>query len=181
MINKDDKMLWELYLKESPWSFPELPNDFDSKMETTNIRDIEKLNCVGTFEEFKIYETVVGDKIELYFTTSNELAAFYSYIVRNKQPIKTKLVWNSKKHIGTLRRVFGDYIIPKFKIVESDDMMSDSAFKMWQKMIGFYPQYKFFAKVGDNLIPLKHPYDVFTYKEKLTDRDSPFIVEYGEK
>jgi hypothetical protein len=181
MSNKDNKILWELYLNESPYSFPNVPNDFNEKMESITMEDIEKLNLIGKFEEFNIYENIESaatNNVELYFTVGNSLVAFYSYTIRSNQPIKTKMVWNDEKHSGTFRKIFGEYIIPKFKIVESDDSMSNLGFNMWMKLIGFYPNYKFYAKTQNGLIPMNEPYDVYSYKNKITDPDLSFVVEY---
>lgn len=178
MIDKDNKILWELYLKESPYSFPNISNDFNQKIESIPIEKIKKLNHIGEFENYQIYEQSSKDEVELYFTDKDSLVAFYSYTIRSNQPIKTKMIWNDEKYSGLFRKIFGEYIIPKFKIVESDDSMSNLGFNMWMKLIGFYPNYKFYAKTQHGLIPINEPYDVYLYKNKITDPDSSFVVEY---
>jgi len=180
MTEKDNKILWVLYLKESPWFSQTAPESFNSRFETIKIEDVLKLPYKDRFEEFDIYEHVNMGTVELYCIKNNELAAFFSYLERKNKPIKTILIWNNENYSGSLRRIFGEYIIPKFKIVESDNMMTGEAFGMWQKLIGFYPQYKFYAMVKNNFIPMKDPYDVFLYKEKMTDDNSPFVVFFNK-
>jgi hypothetical protein len=179
MSDKDSSILWELYLKESPYSFPNVPNDFNDKMEAIAIADIKKFKYIGVFEDYQIYEHFLKNEVELYFIFEDLLVAFYSYTIRSNQPIKTKMIWNNDKYSGSFRKIFGEYIIPKFKIVESDDSMSNLGFNMWMKLIGFYPNYKFYAKTQKGLIPMTEPHDVYSYKNKITDPDSSFIVEYS--
>jgi len=178
MSNNDNRILWELYLKESPYSFPNVPNDFNDKMNSISIENIKKFKHIGEFDDYQIYEQSSKGEVELYFTVGDSLVAFYSYTIRLNQPIKTKMIWNNDKYSGSLRKIFGEYIVPKFKIVESDDSMSNLGFNMWMKLIGFYPNYKFYAKTQHGLIPMKEPYDVYSYKNKITDPDSSFVVEY---
>lgn len=170
------KIMWKQFLKESPWLTPPTPNSFNDRMENMSVDDvIVNYNHIEDFHKYRIY----GNDTEMIFIFNNEVVAYYRYNITDDGVCHTKMTWNHKNHQGTFLKLFAEYIIPKFKVVESDDMMTSQAFSMWQKLIGHYTDYKYYVKTGDELIPIDNPYEVHNYSEKLAingKSNSTFLV-----
>ena len=173
--------MWDQFILESPWLKTPLDSKFDMLMSNSDIQKI-KNTCehIGNFEKYEIYEHVSVNGTELYFILGNSLEAYYRYLSNPDGSIQTGLSWNNKKHRGTFRHIFSKYIIPRFKVVESDDMMTPEAFKFWKRIIAENPNYDYYAKVGNKMIELTSPHDVFFYREGMgvgDDENSTFIVK----
>lgn len=117
---------------------------------------------------------------EYFLISESELIGFYSYTNKDDGSIQTKKIWNSKNHTGIIRKFFAEYIVPKFKVVESDDMLTAQAFEMWRKMMVLYSQYNYYVKDNGELHKITNPEEFLYYKEPMNiDRpNSTFIVEY---
>jgi hypothetical protein len=171
------KIMWEQFLKESPWATSPTPNSFNDRMENFDTNIIGSYDNIGNFEDYEVYQNDNGN--ELFFMLGDDFVAYYRYEIDDRNVCHTKMTWNHKNHQGTFLKLFGEYLIPKFKIIESDDMMTPQAFSMWQKLIGHYTDYKYYVKTGDELIPIDNPYEVHNYSEKLAingKSNSTFLV-----
>ena len=176
--SKDNEIMWEQFITESPWLTQPIPNKFTADMLSLDIRKVESLNFLGNNSGFDTYEEIAEDgATELFFVKNHEIQAYYRYQQKSSGQIQTKMAWNNPKNKGSFIRLFGDYIIPRFKVVESDDMLTQSAFDLWKRMIGGYTQYNYYAKLVNKLIQMTNPYDVHSYEEKFNPgKNSTFIV-----
>lgn len=177
-MKNDDIIMWEQYISESPWLVSSLPDSLNDYMYSLNIDKILSYKYVGDYKNYNIYENKINDEYELFFILKNILVAYYRYNISENNNIQTKLSWCNKSYKGTFLDIFANYIVPKFKIVESDNMMTSKAFDMWKSLILLKPEYKFYAKLDDKLIKLTSPYDVYTYSERIdtNNQNSTFIV-----
>lgn len=180
-MNRYNKILWEDFIYESPWLLYHPPlGEFNKNMENIDDYRIKKLGHVENFFEFAILEIKNGSVIELFLIKNDKLAVLYSYKNHSDGHIQTIKSWNSKEHMGSFMKFFAEIIVPKYKIVESDEMLSNNAFNMWRKMIVAYPDYNYYVKDNDELFPIKNPYEIDMYKEPMSidKKNSTFIVEY---
>lgn len=176
-LSQREVISFSKYLLESPWLTSPVPSSLEKRLQNISIEDIKKLKRLDDFGNYEIYEAS-GTPNELYFIQNDVLVSYYSFFKRPEGYIQTKLSWNNKDHNGSFRHIFGKYIIPKYKVVMSDEMMTPDAFNMWQKLIYEYPNYKFYGIDGDKQVEIINPYDVHFYKEQMRDNNSTFLVEY---
>jgi hypothetical protein len=142
-----------------------------------DVGDIKKLRYLENVDEISVFEKTHNSFAVLFFIKNEELCAYYRYSKLDTGGIQTKMIWNNPKYKGSFLKLFINYIIPRFKVIESDDMLSQSAYDMWKKLIGLCPNYKFYVKVKNKLISMKNPYDVYSYQERFDyDGNSTFIV-----
>lgn len=176
-MKKDDVIMWEQFIVESPWMSAPLPDAFDEKMLSISVEEIkQKYDFIEKFINGEVY----GKRGQLFFVRDEEFLAYYQY-EQFQDYIQTKMSWSRKGNNGIFRTFFGDYIIPKFKVVESDYGLTPLAFDMWKKLIIMYPNYDFYAKDEGKLYPLVNPEEVYTFNDPITkDENSTFIVQYRE-
>jgi hypothetical protein len=179
MINENE-IMWEQFVLESPWLTPPLPDAFTVRMENLDLNDIRAFKHIGKYDQYDIHENVTVKNTEMYFLKGNSLAAYYRYSKKSGEHIQTEMTWNSPKHSGSFLMIFGEYIIPRFKIVESDNMFTSDAFSMWKKLIGAFPQYDYYIKRNGKMIKMTHPYDVYSHEEKFSPdgKNSTFLAIY---
>lgn len=175
--SEENELMWEQFITESPWLTQPIPDKFTSDMLKIDVEDIKSLTFLGNLDQFNIFQKIDNSFTELYFIKNEEIVSYYRYSELDTGGIQTKMIWNNPKYKGSFLKIFIDYIIPRFKVVESDDMLSQSAYDMWKKLIGLCENYKFYAKVKNKLIPMTGPYDVYNYQERFDyDGNSTFIV-----
>ena len=64
-------------------------------------------------------------------------------------------------------------------MVESDGILTDRGFGMWEKMMTTNPQWEYFVKDYGKVYKLSNPKEVYYYKDILDkDPNSTFIVRY---
>jgi hypothetical protein len=180
-MTKPDILNLQELLQESPWGYPVLPSSFEDKMLDIKGGDIRKEKFVERMDNMDIYFNPDTNGGNYYVLIGDDLASYYQYI-QNKNSIKTKMTWNSRKYKGSLRDLLTKFIIPKYKIVESDDVLSNSAFSMWQKMVMEFPKYEFYAKLpsGELSDRITNYHEILLYREPITSQgNSTFIVRYG--
>jgi hypothetical protein len=179
MIGKRDEhvLMWDQYIAESPWLNHPIPDKFTQQMESLDVDKIMEFPKMENCNGLDIYEHTEEDNTtSLYLIKSGKLAAYYKF-VQLPSSIQSKMTWNSPSSTGSFIDMFANYIIPKYKIVESDDMLTPKAFELWKKMIGAYTEYKYYAKVDDKLFPMTNPYDVYSYEERFNPSgNSTFIA-----
>ena len=181
MISKkqENEMMWEQFVMESPWLTQALPDKFDEDMSNLNVDKIKGYKHIDNYKDYSIYENITGEQIELFVSQNDLFVVYYRYHLNENGGIQTKLTWNNKNNKGSFLDIFSNYIIPKFKVVESDNMMTSKAFDMWKSLILLKPDYNFYVKNGNKISKLESPYDVYLYKERMgitNDENSTFIV-----
>lgn len=182
-MKNENILIWDQFVTESPWITPPVPDQFNIDMSNLDVSKIKNYNHVGEYKQYNIYENIDGDKTSLYFVKNDSFVAFYKYLKTEYGNVQTKLSWNAKQNKGSFLDIFANYIIPKFKIVESDDMMTSKAFDMWKSLMLLKPEYKFYVKHGNKILKLESPYDIHLYKERIGIDDngnSTFVVEFQE-
>jgi len=179
-MRKDDEIMWEQFIMESPWLTQPVPDEFTVQMDNLDLGYIRSLNHIGKYDGYDIHENVTPKNTELYFLRGDSLAAYYRYIKRSDGSIQTQMTWNSPKHKGSFLMIFAEYIIPRFKVVESDDMLTSDAFSMWKKLIGAFPQYEYYMKRNGKMKMMFSPYDVHDHEEKFSPngQNSTFVAIY---
>ena len=179
-MKNENAIIWEQFLSESPWITQQVPDQFNIDMSNISIEKIKSNPKIGSYKDFEIYQNVDGYETSLYFLKNDIFSAFYKYIKTKSGNIQTKLIWNDKKYKGSFLDIFANYIIPRFKIIESDDMMTPQAFDMWKSLMLLKPEYKFYVKRDDKILKLESPYDIHLYKERMGldgKENTTFVVQ----
>ena len=178
---EDDWKMWSDFITESPWLTHPLPDKFNDDMENIKVEKVlEKYPKIETYKNYDIHE----NKSEIYFIRDGIISAYYHYSEKPDGSIQTKMTWNNRAHKSSFRDVFANYIIPRFKVVESDIMLTPDAFDLWKRLIAENPQYSFYAKIGEKYTELEYPHAVYTFKEKMGMNDgdnSTFIVTFDKR
>ena len=180
MINENE-LIWEEFLKESPWRYTKVPSSLEVEMNSKNVDDIKNKDYYGSFKNMEIYHDEENRQGIFYILVDDKFAALYRYKDEGNY-LKSKLVWNGKKYPGTLRTFLAEYLLPKYKVIESDDAFSDDAFTMWQKMVVMYPHYEFYAKFPDGKMSkrITNYHEPLIYKEPFPNsRNTMFVMKYN--
>lgn len=180
----ENELIWEKFLKESPWGYTKLPSEFETRISQTKADDIRMNHqFVNDFEDdMDIYHSSDGEEEIYHVLKDDDIVAYYRFQDMGKY-LKTKLVWNSKKYAGTLRKFLAEYLLPRHGIIESDDAFSNDAFTLWQKMVVMYPKYEFYAKFPDGKLSkrMTNYHEPLIYREPFpTDGNSVFIMKYNK-
>lgn len=167
---------------ESPWGHGVMGDDFEESMTSYTFDDIKNHEHVGEFKNTQIYyKEEMGDG-NYFLWGDGELAAFYQFNLYGDN-ISTRMTWNNRKYKGLLRKFLAEYVIPKYKVIESDYRMSTHAFDMWKSMSIEYPQYEYYAKYPDGEIKKINHYTQFMiYREPAfhgKDGHTTFVVKYN--
>lgn len=170
--------MWEQFIAESPWMSAPLSDRFDQQMSNLSIDTIaSKYTLFDEFDEGDIYIS----ENEVLLVKNHQLVCYYKF-QQFHDYIQTKMTWQRKGENGTFRKFFAEYIVPTFKVVESDYSLTPLAFDMWKKLIILYPHYNYYTKDNGKIYKLKDPNDVYTYSDPITkDENSTFIVEYERR
>lgn len=175
--------MWEAFLKESPWGNTKLPSAFENKIANTKTDDIRTHHqFIDNFEGMEVYLSSKEEDQIYHILNGDDIAAYYRFQDMGKY-LKTKLVWNSKKYAGTLRKFLAEYLLPKHGIIESDDTFSNDAFRLWQKMVVMYPQYEFYVKFPDGRLSkrMTNYHEPLIYRDSFPDdENSVFIMKYNK-
>ena len=133
---------------------------------------------MGVYDEMSIFYKKDGERENYYILINDEFAAYYQF-VKIDGGIKSKMAWNSKKYTGTLRKFLAGYIVPKYKLIESDDNLTEKGFGMWEKMMMTDPKYGYYVKDFGKVYKLNNPKEIYYYKDILDkDPNSTFVVRY---
>ena len=147
-------------------------------MKKINPEDIKKLPHVGKFGELEVYQKDEKSRENCFAIVDENFAAYVQFSIFNGG-VKTNIIWNSEKFPGTARKLLTDYIIPRYKIVESDDILSSRGFRMWEKMMLTNPEYDYYVRDYGKMFRLTHPKEIYFYKDVLDkDPNSVFIVKF---
>lgn len=183
-MKSEEELIWESYiLKESPWYIPPIDKEEDDYISQIPIKDIKsKTKLIGKYKNINIYFNESKQQNEYYFISNKEFIAYYRFS-KNKVGIRTNMIWNSSLHKGIFKDVFLNFILPKYKIIYSDDQMNDFGFNFWVKLSSeTNPNYSIYIYNPHNNseLPLQNPKDILKYKEKLsTDwKYTQFIIKY---
>lgn len=177
--SRDDQLIWESYLSESPLEYS-APIDSINFGYGTLTRD-KILNAGGdylkSYKHYNVIELIYGLTHNHYILDKDSPVAHYSYDKTSKSN-QTKLTWNDKNYPGLLRSYFVDRIIPSLKTVESDDMLTSNAFNFWKKLMMQNPELNFSINIDGYRYPLVNPSEIEKYKEKINCNNeySRFIV-----
>jgi hypothetical protein len=173
MKSRENEKIWDLYL-ESPWRYQS-----SSSIDNFDNISAEYLNKNGskvdTFENIDVY-TLNQNPTFLVFVLNGEIVSVYRWensVITGA--IQTKFIWNHKNYKGIFRKIFAEYILPKFQEIQSDDMLTDRAFSFWEKMMVEYPKFNYYVIYKGEWIELKNPSEINKYKGDSTD-DSTFFV-----
>jgi hypothetical protein len=182
-MRNENELIWEEFLKESPWGYAKLPSAFEQKMLETDVDEIRKNDeFVDNFDGMDIYHSFDGEEEIYYVLNGDDVTAYYRFQDMGKY-LKTKLIWNSKKYAGTLRKFLAEYLLPRHGIIESDDAFSNDAFTLWQKMVVMYPNYEFYAKFPNGKLSerMTNYHEPLIYREPFPkDGNSVFIMKYNK-
>ena len=184
-MKKEEDLIWESYITESPWLIPDMPADINNDYEKSTVNDIEnKASLYDKFENYNIYiakKEDENDVYELFFISQDKLMIYYRY-KKYSEYIQTEMIWNTKDKKGLFRYVFINYIIPKFNIVKSDFIMNNSGFEFWKKIFNEY-QNRFQFKVVDErenyIRPINSIRDIELAKQKFNSDNvfSQFLIQ----
>jgi len=123
---------------ESPLQLnrPYNPQNLESigrnKVFTDNI--IEKAKKIGRFEDYQLYEYVVGDDIFNILEQSGYTYGFFQYRVINNI-VNEVGIWQSPISLGLIRRFIFDYILKVYDGLLSDDAHTELGQKYWDKVL----------------------------------------------
>ena len=140
----DDKNMMDL-LKESPsWATPIV--DSDAAYSNAPYEDlIDESGEVGYFKDYEIRESNRSDLNELFFLKDYTLAAAFQYVIDSTNVVNTKLMWNNSKFPGSFRDIFVNYLLPTFKVIDSDELLTEKGFSFWEKLMREYKNLYFYV------------------------------------
>lgn len=172
---EENDLIWERFITESPW-----PYKFSSNI-NVGFRESNP-STWGTlsdkYKNFDVYENLKDEIYSLTFSLGIKPVAFYSYIPNEEYygGVKTKFIWGENDPKKVFQDIFVGYILPKFKTIESDDMLTDEAFQFWINLMRNNPDLDFHAKIASKFKRLMSSDEIIKYKEKYDQENSTFIV-----
>jgi hypothetical protein len=186
-MKTEEELIWESYvdndniLIESPWEIPSGFEGESNKLEELDINEIKNnTTLISKLDDIQIYYSDISNEKEYFFIDDNKIVAYYRFSIIDQYKIETKMIWNSKNNKGIFRKLFLDFILPKYKNIVSDQIMSKFGFSFWEKLINQqYINISVILPNGD-VIKIDSNSDMQKYKEKLnTDfKFSRFIIQY---
>lgn len=181
-MKTEEELIWESYiLKESPWDISTGFEDDYSHLENLNIDEIKnQTDYLENFQNIKIYYNDINREKEYYFIDNNKLAAYYRYFIINPNKIETKMIWNSKQYQGVFRNIFINYLLPKYKNILSDNIMSKNGFNFWMKLKNETRYNIFLIHPDGHNKPILSSSVIDKYKEKLNTefKYTRFLISY---
>jgi hypothetical protein len=64
------------------------------------------------------------------------------------------LTWADQNHKGIFENLFVNRLLPVFKSVESDNLLTDLGFNFWKGLMTGHPEYKYYIILNLNLAVL---------------------------
>jgi hypothetical protein len=191
-MKTDEELIWENYIiSESPYKIPiSFPEDLNSSFEDAT----EQLIIDNGGELYDKYNEILIYNIqskkdnktnELYFVKNKKLVAYYRFLIKEDQDcIQTKMIWNSKNHRGIFREIFLNYILPKYKRIQSDDQISERGFQFWEKLLQGGGNYKIYISDNQNMTvrPIENIRDLKNQQQELNTsfQYTTFWILYGK-
>ncbi len=173
----ENQIMWEQFVMESPWLTPALDSRINDEIDKIDFRELKKTGkSIGRYKDYDIIQLESLGVVKLYFVTDVMIAAYYGYIPREDGGTQTKLSWNDMNHKGVFLDIFANYLIPRFKVIESDSMMTPKAFDFWTNLMTLCPNNDYYVKSGNILTKLDNPYSIHFYKEPFQNENSTFVV-----
>lgn len=117
-----------------------------------------------------------SDDFVLFFIKNGALIAGYSYKPEQNY-IKTKSSWSNPAYKNSFYNVFTNFIIPSFKVVESDDRLTDLGYKFWVKLVDNNSNFSFFVKKNTGVFQVHSSYELKDYYgDGVSYQDFKFVV-----
>lgn len=147
---KETMLILEQLMNEWPMRFE--PGDSgldDSKKNEKLALEVEKTGkLLDTFSyssagEINIYLIIDGEEYNIYLILKNKpfIAGQYTYI-KHAKCIENKFIWNFSWFQGLIREFFRAYIIPRERMIFSDEAQSRRGFKFWKSLFEEYVEKK---------------------------------------
>jgi len=107
---------------------------------TGKLLDTTSLSTVGKVE---IYLIIKNNDYNIYIVMKNKpfIAGQYTYI-KHPTCIENKYIWNFSWFQGLIREFFRNYIIPRERMILSDQTQSRRGFKFWKSLFEEYVEKK---------------------------------------
>lgn len=130
-------------------------------------------------QTYRLYREEESNSISFYLLYKDQpfICMEYSYSPINVPivGIKNNFIYNHIKYKGLLKYFFDNYIIPREKVIVSDNTLSERGFKFWQYIFVDYVEIKKTHKMyvmdyntGDNIIDVKNKSEMMSfYKNEL--------------
>lgn len=176
--SEENELMWEQFITESPWHMKNPLSSFDEYMENLNVEEIMQSSVFSKYLNLLIYHNRLdNNESEFYFIDGSKIAAYCRYQKLNDRII-LEMIWNSKNSKGLFKELIKNYLLPKFKCVESGETMSDAGFKFFKSLMEQNPELKFYLKYKNHLTKIQSPKDFSNYKEPLHSDNtySTFVV-----
>lgn len=169
---EENNKIWDLYL-ESPWLYNTSSPTDDVGI---TIGDVLKYGeQIDTWEGIDVYKSI-RHKDSFIFVKNDEIVSFYKWDDSVFDGVyQTRYSWNNPKYKGIFRKIFANYILPKLKQIQSDNMLTDKAFEFWKKMMVEYPNFNYYVVDSGEWKKITEPESINQYKGGFND-DSTFII-----
>lgn len=163
-------------MNESPWNYGVMDDDFEEHMSNFSVEKVQQMKFVTEWNTMNVYYQTEFGYGEYYILKNNELVAFYRFDPKSNY-IQTEITWNKRGNKGVLRKFLAEYIIPKYRMVESGNKLSTNAFSMWENMYVEYPQYDYLVKYKNGEIKtIKHHTQFALYSSSSFNDDLAFTT-----
>lgn len=109
----------------------------------------ELVNRTGDVSIFNGVNVRVGggnDIKILFFIEKEILIAAYAFRSIKKWGIKTVKSWGNPNHRRSFYKIFVNFLIPNFKRIESDDMLTTHGFNFWKRLMDNNRNLNFYVK-----------------------------------
>lgn len=189
-MKTDEELIWESYIvSESPYMIPTaFPEELNSSFENATREFIVKNGgkLYDTFNDIEIFVIPNPNDTqtqEYYFVRNEILIAYYRFVIKDDY-IQTKMIWNSKNHREIFREIFLNYILPKYKKIQSDDQITERGFKFWEKILHSGGNFKIYVSDENTkkVKPIEDIRDIEEQKQKLNSsfKYTTFWILYGK-
>lgn len=116
-----------------------------------------------------------------FFVLNNVVTAYYNYIENPDGGVISKTTWSNPHHRGSFSKIFISYLLPTFKIIQSDSRLTTLGFKFWENIMSKYPQFDYFIKIGNDYTPISDYTELSNYWNiDMIGEKSSFVVKYDK-
>lgn len=180
IFDKDDAEIRKILLEMPQRIIPTGDNIVKEILDTPYEVLLNDLKNDGVFENLHVRIFDAGGK-SIGFIFLNDVEVVSVYVCRDSLSIKsfqTLKTWRNSKYPGIFYKLFVGFILPKLKIVESDDQLSDMGKHFWVRLMKNTPELNFYVKGSSGIIQINDPKLLDNYfGDNIFDRDYTFIVK----
>ena len=190
-LKEENEHLWNLFL-EAPTncsinhdSILNGMKSFTEEQIKSMLKSYPSILDIGSISVIELLQKKENEMVTLFIDTVNyEIVGRYNYkILPEHRGISVKLNYidPNSNFRGITKRFLVDYLIPKYKIVYSDSLMTEDGLVFWIKMYrDFNDDLVFMVVAHGKYLLIDDPSDFLSYYE-LNDKDIIFMMATRKK